>query len=99
VAAPSVLHLIHPVHGGDQIISLMFIGLGGCTMTSNFFKVIKSLTDESDSLEVLFPVIKSLTDELDSLEVLFPERLTAEIIELIASFQLGFESWNLHWFL
>lgn len=44
-------------------------------MTSNFFNV-----------------IKSLTDELDNLVMLVPERLIAEIMELIASFQLGFES-------
>jgi len=82
VAAPSVLHLIHPMYGGDQIISLMFIGLGGWTITSNFFNV-----------------TRSLTGEFDLLDVLLPERLTADIMELMANLQFGFISWNLHWFL
>jgi len=44
-------------------------------MTSNFFKM-----------------TKSLTYELDSLKVLFLETLTAEMMLLIASCQLGLES-------
>jgi len=49
---PSVLHLIHPARGGDQMTSIMLGALAGWTLTLNFLSIIKSLTDELEGLVV-----------------------------------------------
>lgn len=46
---------LNPFWVGRRPNNSMLTGLGGWMMTSNFFKVTKSLTDELETLEVLFP--------------------------------------------
>jgi len=53
--APSVLHLIQLTIGGYQITSMMLGALGAWIFMLNFLKMIKSLWDEDEALEVLLP--------------------------------------------
>lgn len=62
VEEPSLLHLIQALIGGDHMTSLIIGALGGLILMLNFFKIMKSLTDEVDLLEVLFP--DKATDEV-----------------------------------
>ena len=52
---PSILHLIQLPKGGDQKTYIISGGFGGLTMISNFFNMMRLLTDEFECLRVLFP--------------------------------------------